>query len=146
MQNLQQENTRVNALMNQIQITNRTPELRNWRSDCRCQTSISVDYRLQFLACEPQQDGIHLLKVEAQKNLRNLREENTSLTLGNLRQLSEMERYILNLHQARIETARNQSPGEDAQNALNRWNYTAEEMYPTVGSGYATLLLAAHTA
>ena len=65
----------------------------------------------------------------------------------NLRQSAEIERCILSLQEAEIETARIQSLSEDAQNIWNRWSYATEEMYTTgVGSGDTTLLIAAQTA
>ena len=78
---------------------------------------------------------------------RILREENTFLARDKLRQIAEIERFILSSQEAKIETARIQSPREDVQNTLNSWNYAAEEMCPTgTGSGDTTLLIAAHTA
>ena len=76
---------------------------------------------------------------------RNLREEKTFLARDKLRQIAEIERFILSSQEAKIETARIQSPREDVQNTLNSWNYAAEEMCPTgIGSGDTTLLTAAH--
>ena len=69
-------------------------------------------------------------------NLRNLRREYTSLARENLGQSAEIERFILSLQEAEIETARVQSLWEDAQNTLNNWSHAAEDMYRTgVGSG-----------
>ena len=76
-------------------------------------------------------------------NLRNLRQEYTSLARENLRQSAEIERFILSLQEAEIETARIQSPWEDAQNTLNNWSHAAEEMRRTsVGSGDTTPVIA----
>ena len=75
--------------------------------------------------------------------LQHLWRDNLSLARGNLWQSAEIDRRILNLGAAEVETVRIQSQLEDAQNTINSWS-RAEG--PTgVGSGDATLLMATHT-
>ena len=149
LQNLHRKNTRTNTLTNQIQIANNSMKTRNQKLAQQLQTSNLQlrRYRLKFLSCELRWRGINLPKIERQNIFKISGKKNTSLVRENIRQSAEFERFILSLQEAEIETARLQSPWEDAQNTFNSWSYAAEELYPTaVGSGDSYLLIAAHTA
>ena len=89
----------------------------------------------------------NLPKIETLKISEKFEELHTSWAWGNLRQPAEIERFILSLQEANMETARTKSLWEDAQNIMNCWSYAAEEKHTTrVGSGDTTLLIARHTA
>ena len=80
------------------------------------------------------------------ENLRTFRGEDTPLARRSLRHLGEIERLTLGIQEAERETARTQSSSEDAQNTVNSWSHSAEEVYPTgVGSGDTALLMTTHT-
>ena len=61
----------------------------------------------KFLACSVVRN--HATENRVEDNVRNLRQENTSLARENLRQLSEIERFLLGLQEPEMETARIQS-------------------------------------
>ena len=120
-----------------------TLKVLDWRSNYRRRNSNSVGLRLKFRTCEVLWSGINLPKLETQKIFTIQGNKIISLTCDNLRQSAEIERVILTLPEAEIETPRIRSQWEDGQNAMNSWRRA--EGPTSVGSGDTILLMATHT-
>ena len=108
LQHLHKANTRINALMNQMQIKTDYMNIRNQGLAQQLQTSNLELSRLQTEVSSNQST-----ENRDAENLRNLREEHFSLAQENPRQSAEIERSNLSLQETEIETARVQSLWRD---------------------------------
>ena len=100
LQHVQQENTRINADCNQFDDTG------NQELAKQFQTS---NLKLNRLRTEVSHLGTSVERTQSTEGrdaeqLRNVREENTCLARENVRQLAEIERFILSLQEGQIES------------------------------------------
>ena len=135
-----QENALLHDLMNQIRSASESLDTKNLGFAQQVQTE-------KFELSRAQTEVSHLrssmgrnptTETRDAEDLQHLREDNLSPGRDNLRQSAEIDRLTLNSGAAELETARIQSQGEVAQNALNSWSRAGG---PTgVGSRNSTLL------
>ena len=106
LQHIQQENTRINVLMNHIQIAISSMNTGNQELAKQFQTSNFKLHRLQTEVTHLRTSVERTQTTEGRdaEHLRNVREENTCLARENVRQLAEIERFILSLQEAQIES------------------------------------------